>query len=250
MTAIPTLACDDTLVMLLTAKNPNSEFSKTIRAFTSSLNELGLALKHQEKSDFSPEVQKTMQAWMEFTTRYMTNPPEEAKNDNHWLEKMHDTSKRIGEIRKKVSGGEFTDAHNLVLDLSSRIGTFFEAVGISDEKQLFVDASTNLTILENMILMEYTNQARASVASLTTNLADFEKMLPAAGKNTADNLKTRLEDLKSKILPGNELKKLDPEVLEIKAMFEELRSHILMKEWFPETLGTGKDKTDDSGNRH
>ena len=56
---MPAMACDDTLVMLLTAQNPASEFSKTIRSFTNTLTVLGSALKEQKKASYDSEMKQT-----------------------------------------------------------------------------------------------------------------------------------------------------------------------------------------------
>jgi uncharacterized membrane protein len=227
--------CDDTLVMLLTAKNPTSEFSKVIRSFTTNLTELGLALKYGNKTDYKDELENVMNSWLDFTTRYMTNPPEEARNDINWIDKMHQTSRAIGSIRKLVKKGEYLKAHNNVLELSGRIGMFFEAVGISDEKQLFIETSRNVTVLEQMALSNEKEKALISVASLSLNLKQFSPLIPEEAQKSASLLGEKLEKLETELTRHKDIALLDPKILEIKAIFEELRSHILMKEWFPET---------------
>jgi vacuolar-type H+-ATPase catalytic subunit A/Vma1 len=228
-------ACDDTLVMLLTAKNPTSEFSQTIRKFTTSLTDLGLSLKFKPTDEQPEKLEKVMAAWLDFTTRYMTNPPPEAKNDMHWTQKMQDASKTIGKIRKLIIAEKIMEAHNLVLELSGRIGTFFEAVGISDEKQLFLATSHNITLLEQKILVNSKAAALDCIASLSLNLADFKKLIPETASGTAIKISEELQFLENKLQTISNSQKLDPYVTEIKSMLEELRSHILMNEWFPET---------------
>ncbi|GAB4276603.1 MAG: hypothetical protein Kow0029_18730 [Candidatus Rifleibacteriota bacterium] len=235
-------ACDDTLITLLTARNPESEFSKTIRAFTSTLSELGNALKLANKKDYTPELEKTMNAWMDFTSKYMTNPPEEARNDRRWAQKMQDTSHMIGKIRKLISQENIADAHNLVLELSSKIGSFFEAVGISDEKKLFIDVSSNLTSLEQMILTRNKQEAMALSASLSIYLNDFTKLIPEQARQTASETEQKISSFIANLENSSDTTTLDPEVLELRSMFEELRSHVLMKEWFPEILQSEKGK--------
>lgn len=236
------IACDDTLVMLLTSKNPTSEFSKTIRNFTSSLTELGIALKARSKKDFTPKLERAMNSWMDFTTRYMTNPPEEAKNDLKWTSKTAETSKTIGKIRKLVVSGQISEAHNLVLELSGKIGIFFEAVGISDEKQLFLTTSGNLTVLEQMVLKQDSEKAALAIASLTNCLSEFKQLVPEEASGTVIQVGVRLKSLDEKIKLASGTKDLDTEVLELKSTFNELRSHILMKEWFPETMQSGQER--------
>lgn len=236
----PGFGCDDTLVMLLTAKNPNSEFSQAIRKVATSLTHLGAMLKAEMKTDYDLEMQAVMQAWLDFTTRYMTNPPEEAKTDRNWAEKTRRTSEAIGNIRRLVQDKKFQQAHDLVLELSSHIGEFFEAVGVSPEKKLFIETSANLAILEQKILSGNREPALASVASLAANLQNFHAILPEVASSTAMKLEEKLVKIKSSIADSQNLPEIDPEAVEIKYMFEELRSHVLMMEWFPETVSPEK----------
>ena len=234
---IPTVSrgCDETLVMLLTAKNPNSEFSVQIRRVAIVLSQLGATLKAGLKEDYSKELQMVMDAWLGFATRYMNNPPDEAKTDRNWAEKTRQTAEEIGRIRKLILEGERLKAHDRVLELSSRIGTFFEAYGISPEKKLFLDASNNLTILEQKLLAKQPQPALSAIASLSINLADFIKIIPDTASSTATNLEIKIGNLEKAIQESPNLRLLDQQATELRSMFEELRSHILMKEWFPET---------------
>lgn len=233
VTSIPVFACDDTLVMLLTAQNPASEFSKTIRSFTSTLTVLGSALKEQKKASYDSEMKQVMDSWLEFSKRYMTSPPEEARNDRQWAEKTSDTAKFIGDIRRLVAENKFSEAHNKTLELSGRIGTFFEAFGVSDEKQIFIKTSGNLTSLERLVLAADFSGAASLTVELTANLKEFTPLLN--GSFTAEISAT--EKLIADITKGLERRtapaQLDINIQELKNSFEALRSHILMREWFP-----------------
>lgn len=231
--AAPTQACDDTLVMLLTAKNPASEFSKAIRSFTTSLTNLGSALKNRQKDSYDLEMNQVMDSWLEFAQKYMTSPPEEARNDLNWVKKTSDTARYIGEIRKLVSNGQFTEAHDRVLDLSGRIGMFFDAFGVSDEKQLFIKTSTNLTNLERLLLNSDYIGAASITAELRGNLTGFAPMLPASFSSALDKTGNLISDIEAGINSKLSSTDLDTRFQELKVSFEALRSHILMLEWFP-----------------
>lgn len=228
----PVYSCDDTLVMLLTAKNPTSEFSKTIRTFMNSMTVLGTALKYTQKDDYSTEVNGAMDAWLEFSKKYMTNPPEEAKNDKQWREKMSTTARKIGEIRKLVNNKQYLEAHNNVLELSNTIGTFFEAVGITDEKQIFLTTSADLNDLQRLIETKSTDDAFNQLQKLIADLESFKKYITeddaTAAQNTAAIIDSISQSLKKNDLP----EELDQNVSKLRTSFEELRSRILMQEWF------------------
>lgn len=233
LSAIPVFSCDDTLIMLLTSKDPTSEFSKTIRSFNTDLTLLGSSMKAAEKINYDAELNKVMDSWLEFSKRYMTNPPKEAKNDLKWIEKMSATSKKIGAIRKLIVANKFYEAHNKVLELSSSIGKFFEGFGISDEKQLFVVTSSNLINLERALLENNKNAAASMTIEIYKNLEQFIPMLNNPKKGLNKEILTLLDSFSNEIKQDKNLKRLDPQIQEIKIKFEEMRSEILLKEWFP-----------------
>ena len=227
-------ACDDTLVMLLTAKNPTSEFSKSIRTFMNSLTVLGTSLKYTSKESYDTEVESMLSAWMEFSKKYMTNPPEEAKNDRLWVEKMGNTAKKIGEIRKLVNSKEFLKAHNSVLELSNTIGTFFEAVGITDEKQLFLTTSANLNDLQRLIENKQNKEANEKLIEIKKDLESFKKYITEDDMSSASNTEALIESISHAIENNDSSQEIDLIVSKLRTSFEELRSRILMKEWFSE----------------
>lgn len=229
----PATACDDTLVMLLTAQNPASEFSQIIRVFTNELSVLGTTLKLGKKENYDQELNKVMNAWLEFSKRYMNNPPEEAKNDLKWAEKTSQTARTIGEIRRLVGEKKIQDAHNQVLELSSHIGAFFEGFGVSNEKQLFIKTSTSLIQLEKWIIQNDRKQCEPLLLQLNASLADYKSYLPeiaSASHYEADRL---LRLFTEEIATDRSTAELETSLRKLKAAFDELRSHILMREWFP-----------------
>lgn len=229
--------CDDTLVMLLTSQNPASEFSKAIRSFTTSLTVLGTTLKENKKDNFETELKTVMDSWLEFSKRYMTNPPEEARNDLKWVEKTQQTAKMVGEIRQKISGGEIVLAHNLVLDLSSRIGSFFESVGVSDEKQLFIKTSSNLMNLERLVLENNYSEALTRISDLKADLESFRSLIPQTASPAFSLTSELLGEIEVSINGNSAPDVVDAIIIRVKSGFEELRSHILMQEWFPGAVG-------------
>ena len=231
--SLPATACDDTLVMLLTAQNPGSEFSRVIRSFTTDLTALGLALKAMEKASYDSEMNKVMESWLEFSKKYMTSPPEEARNDLRWAIKTSETARSIGEIRRLVNEKQFIEAHDRVLDLNSRIGAFFEGFGVSDEKQLFIAASTNLTSLERALLNSDKEGAASLVKELEKNLGSFTPLLATSTENREKDAEKLLLELAADIEQSETLTALDAKQQQLRTIFEEMRSQILLREWFP-----------------
>lgn len=228
----PLQACDDTLVMLLTAKNPTSEFSKTIRNFMNSLTVLGSALKYTPKADYDTETKAVLEAWLEFSKRYMTNPPEEAKNDRQWREKMSNTAQKIGLIRKLVNNQQYIDAHNNILELSNTIGTFFDAVGISEEKKIFLTTSADINDLQRLIETKSYNDAKQKLAKLTEDLTVFKSYITAEDIAAASATAFIIDSISIELSNNDSTQSLSDKVANLRTSFEGLRSRILMNEWF------------------
>ena len=228
------IACDDTLIMLLTAQNPTSQFSQVIRSFSTDLTALGLVLNDGLEDQYNEKLSTVMSAWLEFSKNYMNSPPEEARSDRHWTSKMTDTARSIGQIRKLVTAGNNVEAHDKVLELSSRLGTFFEAFGVSSEKQLFIDISANLISLERAAIADKSEEALALTQELKQNFAELRPMVPDIAAVSAEKTLKLINQLSQTFSDSQHVAAAQPEILELKTLFEELRSHILMMEWFPE----------------
>lgn len=225
-------ACDDTLVILLTAKNPTSEFSKSIRSFMNSLTVLGTALKYTPKEDYSAELNAVLNSWLDFSKKYMTNPPEEARNDRNWIYKMSNTAKKIGEIRKLIKNKEYLSAHNGILELSNTIGTFFEAVGITDEKQVFIVTSADINDLQRLIEQKSKTESLEKINKLKQDLESFKKYLANEDLSAASNTALLIDSISMSLNSGESTEEIDKKVTKLRTSFEELRSRILMEEWF------------------
>lgn len=230
----PIQACDDTLIMLLTAQNPTSQFSKVIRSFSTDLTALGLVLNEGLESQFNEKMAKVMSAWLEFSKNYMNSPPEEARSDRNWPKKMTDTARSIGQIRKLVATGHSLEAHDKVLELSSQLGKFFESFGVSSEKQLFIDISANLISLERAAIAEKADEATGFLQRLEKNFDELRPMVPEMATANANKTLQLIKQLAQMFENGEVKATAESQILELRTLFEELRSQILMMEWFPE----------------
>ena len=194
-----------------------------------SMTVLGTALKYTPKEDYSTEVNGALDAWLEFSKKYMTNPPEEAKNDKQWREKMSLTARKIGEIRNNK---QYLEAHNNVLELSNTIGTFFEAVGITDEKQIFIATSADLNDLQRMIDSKSAQEAQKQLEKLKSDLDAFVKYTTEDDAAAAKSTAALIESISQSLAKNDSKDQLDQSVSRLRISFEELRSRILMQEWF------------------
>jgi|GEM_PF-773440 len=229
------LACDDTLLALLTFEDPQSVFSVGIRNFNRDLSALGTALKAKQIDQYDPLMQKVMDSWLEFSNKFAVNPPDIARNDKDWASKIRDTGERIGIIRKLIASKEFTQAHDNVLTLSGKLTSFFSAIGMSVLKKSFLQASELFINMEQELSTQETIKIQTSLASFSIILESLSTKLNDSSKRVWERIKTSTADFKI-LLSKNppEFSKSALKILTtIKSDFTELRSHILMNEWFP-----------------
>lgn len=225
-------ACDETLILILTSKNPDSEFSKIIRQFSSNLTQLGTALNQKNTEQYEPSLNNLMNTWLELSKRYLNSPPPEATNDPHWMHKMSETAKSIGHIRRLVADNKPEKGHDKVLKLSARIGYFFEGFGIDEQKQLFISSSSNLTELERLLSRRDRLSSLNKINKLQKNLDEFKTRIPETSQVIAQNTENLLKVINKKIKNKETVSISTIEKLKVK--FETMRSTILLEEWFPE----------------
>lgn len=234
-TAPAVRACDDTLIALMTANDPNSAFSQGIREFNRCLNLLGTSLKYNELDAVPGNMLKVMEAWLAFSNKFNVNPPEAAREDITWAAKMNEAAERIGRIRKLIEDKKYTEAHDAVLSLSGRLGIFFEAVGMSPIKRRFLTGSELLIRLEQDRLGEKLEGMKSTCASLTAWLKEFRPSLASDAVPPFDRTMDAISRIEAALGedPASATMKLAGLVKFVEANLLDLRARVLMREWFP-----------------
>ncbi len=232
---LPAGACDDTLISLMTANDPNSAFSLGIKEFNRSLNLLGTALRYNELDAVPGHLVKVMEAWLAFSNKFNVNPPEAAREDIAWAAKMSETAERIGRIRRLIEEKKHVEAHDAVLALSGRLGIFFEAVGMSPIKRRFLIGSELLIRLEQDRVGSRFENMKSTCASFTAWLTEFRPTLASDALAPYDRIidaAGRL-DIMLDGDPASSSRQIEALVKLIEASVLDLRARVLMREWFP-----------------
>ncbi|MFZ2960073.1 MAG: hypothetical protein WA705_24595 [Candidatus Ozemobacteraceae bacterium] len=226
----PIFACDDSLLALLTADDPESTFSKGIRQFHGSLSSLGAALNAGRPSgEVEPLMTALMESWLAFSGKYMVNPPEKARNDPDWRTKMEDAADRIGIIRKAIAEKRISNAHDAVLDLSTRIGAFFDGFGLSPLKRSFLDLSRGFEDYNRKRLAMDRPGMIDAVASLSVLVATFTPLITSDSREIFQRLVLSVAALASAETNALAVAHLD----NAQKDFQDLRNRLLLREWFP-----------------
>lgn len=233
-TAQSLIACDDTLLLILTAKDPNSEFSRSIREFNRRLSALGAALLAKREAIVPTLLEQLMTSWMEFSNTYAFNPPKIAGNDHLWPEKIRRGGETIGLIRRLVREGNLQEAHNQVLAFNGRIGEFFTATDLDPTKRLFLEAASLFAAMEIQIAGGDVVTLRHQAASLPILLENYVALLPPEPRDLSQTVATAITVLQDHLRITDKANATTAfHVEKVKAHFQELRARILMQEWFP-----------------
>ncbi|MBF0409482.1 MAG: hypothetical protein HQM10_19235 [Candidatus Riflebacteria bacterium] len=228
-------ACDDSLLRLLTAENPEDEFNKCIIDFNQKLGALGTALKNNDSSQYEPMLQALMTSWLAFSNRYMVNPPSKAINDPQWKEKMQESAKMIGQIRKMIAENNFQQAHEEALLMNSYLGRFFENFGITSEKKSFLICSQLFNEIESARIKENSSEMLEKIASLSEIMKTLFKDSGNSSETHYQNTLRSLDEIKNSISsnPADNLWKT-PKLLEnAREKFQLFRTFIIANKWFP-----------------
>lgn len=242
-------SCDDTLLALLTANDPNSEFSTGIRDFNRSLALLGTALNARRSAELPADLEKVMESWLAFSNRFNVNPPEVAREDVAWPAKMQEAAERIGNIRKLVAEQNYGDAHDAVLALSGRLGMFFEAVGMTPIKRRFLAGSELLARLEQDRVANRFAGMKTTCASITGWLNGFRSTLASDALPPFDRTARAVSQLSLTLDVPTASQPFEIEwlVKHIEANITDLRARVLMREWFPPAPSAGIKATGTGG---
>lgn len=112
--AVQGLACDDTILVLVTGVNPSDRFAGKLLEMTSLLRLLADDLKAFNHLAAGEKLSRLMQAWLDFDnglTQNLHSLTGDAEEMKRW---MHGVADRIGVVRRHHKDQRFVEAHDLV----------------------------------------------------------------------------------------------------------------------------------------
>ncbi len=231
----PGYSCDESLLILLTSDDPDSLFGKGIITLNREISSLGFALTNQYVEQYDPLMQKLMNSWLEFSSRYAVNPPEQARKDGKWQQKMREIGEKIGQIRKGISSKDIKNAHDETLALSKFLLGLFEVVEMSELKRTFVRGGELFAEMEEFNGKENFAEMHKSVASVAELLGTFTPILATPSREMFVKLNKKLVHIQNLITnaSGTNKRIMLPLIDEAAQDFSDLRTRILAQEWFP-----------------
>lgn len=181
-------ACDDTMLRLLTASDPDSHFSVSLRAFASRLSDLGSALESARvvAPPFFSRLDEVLAAWVELDSRYSINPPLPAQGDPDWGAKMKAIAIGLGQVRREMHAQQPAAAHATVLAVFGQLARLFDAVQVSAETRAFLGISQALNEFARCRTLDDRPGMAAALDQVAGRLRDLPVTVPATAALSRD----------------------------------------------------------------
>lgn len=171
------LACDTNLIALISGSSSADAFVEK----SSRLVELSVKLgKNYESAQSAiPVIKEIMNAWISFDNNFSQFPPEWARKDQDWKNKLKMLADIIGEIKSLTDAGEIKKAHDLVLVFSKKLTFLYEKMPKSDMGQILYNHSIDLIELNEFFAAK---NSESFSKTLKKVIADHEKLTDLIGE--------------------------------------------------------------------
>lgn len=140
----PANACDVSLFALVSGNSPNKAFAEKL---TSLVGRARAVANNSENHETLPtHLQQLMSGWIEFSNTYQINPPEWAKKDAAWKDKLNEQADLIGSIRKNLASQEpdQAKAHRELQKFTRQLTRLYESLEMDELSRLLLDISMHI----------------------------------------------------------------------------------------------------------
>lgn len=121
--SLPVQACDDSLITIFQAQNPDERFTGQVSRLISCVKGLAELISRGDYQKSREQLFALMQLWLEFDTGYLMQPPFPVEDMSIWREQSSRIAERIGAIHAKIKANLFDRVHPdldfLVADLTN-----------------------------------------------------------------------------------------------------------------------------------
>lgn len=164
-------ACDVNLVSIITGENPNDAFSQMIIRLASETRSVGQAV---DKPELAKEnMTRLMKTWVDFDNRFSQTPPEWAKSDQEWNNKIKSLADEIGKIQRELGSLKEEKMHEQILYLSERIMNLLDAMPMTKEKKVLIGIFRRFVALSEGIELNDAKKFGENLAALNEGFKAF-----------------------------------------------------------------------------
>lgn len=182
----PANACDVSLFALVSGNSPNKAFAEKLTSLVGLAR--AVANNSENRETLPGHLQQLMTGWMEFSNTYQINPPEWAKKDAAWQDKLNKQANLIGSIRKNLASQEPDQAktHRELQKFTRQLTRLYDSMEMDELSRLLLDISMHI----DHVWDAWWNQNSARLVEATATFsAECEKLLGKLDKESAKSFK-------------------------------------------------------------
>lgn len=187
------LACDTNLISLISGNSAADMFVEKSSQLVALSVKLGKNIESIENA--KPVIQEIMNAWIAFDNNFSQFPPEWAKQDPEWKNKLKMLADIIGQIKFASGSGDLSKAHDLTLFFSKKLTLLYEKMPKQPLGQLLFNHSIDLIELNEAFVAKNSERFAEIVKKLSTDHQELDKLLAEPLKKAAVPMGIYLQEL-------------------------------------------------------
>ncbi len=187
------LACDTNLISLISGNSAADMFVEKSSQLVALSVKLGQNIQSADTA--KPVIQEIMNAWIAFDNNFSQFPPEWAKQDSEWKNKLKMLADIIGQIKFASSSGDLGKAHDLTLFFSKKLTLLYEKMPKQPLGQLLFNHSIDLIELNEAFAAKDSERFGKIVEKLSSDHQELNKLLEEPMKKAASPMGVYLQEL-------------------------------------------------------
>lgn len=180
----PLFSCDDTVLALISGRDPSDEFSAALLDMVRNLQKAASAINAFDVRTAEHLMASIMAAWLNFTNRYRAAPPAPWANDPLWDSRIIQVSDLLGRLRTHFISGRPGVSHDMIEGIATQMTLIStRAAGVSEFNPV-LEAEWELLGL-NPALPE-----NAEAQALLTRISSFSSTMHALKATLSQDLES------------------------------------------------------------
>lgn len=131
--SVPLFPCDDTVLALISGRDPSDEFSAALLDMVRNLQKAASAINAFDVQTAEHLMASILSAWLNFTNRYRAAPPGPWANDPLWDTRIIQISDLLGRLRNHFISGRPGASHDMIEGIATQMTLIStRAAGVSE----------------------------------------------------------------------------------------------------------------------
>jgi hypothetical protein len=198
----PAFSCDVNLFALISGDAKRDEFVEATSEIAVALRRLGQNFEDSDQT--KPNIKKLMEKWIRFSNRFRIYPPEWAKPDPNWKEKMNDLADLIGLIQKNYPIDQ-RQSHIAVIKFSRHLSYLYEFMPMNDLARFLLGFPALFDKVWNNYYGRDLKQLREDSTELYNAAMSLPSKLPAELRRESRKFLYAIEEMHRLALQNNPL---------------------------------------------